>query len=85
MLSERNAESIVRSPDRPARAPDAFNNNVEIHRNSIRRGDLKTRARCRQVSDGTFKFGGVLAEDDLRVLENAFTEDGSFVLHVTVA
>jgi len=85
VLSECYANFIVRSPVGPAGTLNTLNNDVEIHRDSICRGHLKTSARRRQVSDGTVKPGGLFAEDKLRVFENALAEDGSFVLHVTVA
>jgi hypothetical protein len=85
VLSECNANFIFRSPDGPAGALDALNNDVEKYWDSICRGYLKTSARRRQVSDGAVKFGSLFAKDYLRVFENTLAEDGSFVLHVTIA
>src|SRR6266481_3691047 len=80
-LFEGNSKFRICSPYRPARAADSLDNDVEICRNSIRRRHLEASSRVREIADRTIKLRRLLAQNNLRCLEDAFAEDGSFVLH----
>jgi hypothetical protein len=71
----------VGSPYRTTRAPNAVEHDIEAHGNSIRRGKLQTRARIRKVSNGTIQLWCFVAKDDMRGLQDAFAEGGSFFWH----
>ena len=80
-LDKRDTHFGIGSPHRTARASDSVEHDIETHGNAICRGKLQACARIRKVPDGTIKLWRFVAEDDLRGLQYAFAEGGSFFLH----
>jgi hypothetical protein len=80
-LDKRDPYFGVGSPYRTTRAANAIEHNIEAHWNSICRGRLQARARIRKVPNGTIKLWRFVTEDDLRGLQHALAEGGSFFLH----
>lgn len=68
-------------PHRAARAPNPFNHDIEIHRDTISRRHLQAGACVRKISNTAIELRRLVTEDQLRGFEYALARAGSVFVH----